>query len=373
MSEQFQRYADSDEIDFRGLILGLWDGKWTLAGAVALGLGLGAVTSVLLPDRFFFTLDIQPITSFQEDAYAELNSLEFFEVRQGTLLSLFAETLGQREHLIQAFDEVGYISVDGYPDEGSYREAVREAAFDLELTPPHREPPARGRMRHFWELSGPAENEASFRQALSLAFDRAEDNVQEILRQRFRSRVEAAEQARVFTIEDANRAIANARADYRAEMADRVRFLNEQAAIARRLEIRRSSLDAVQIGEARELVGIVQNETPYFARGYEAIEQEIENIESRQFDDSFVLGLRELQAQVRSAEQDPTIERAVSAFENTPLATSSEFKAVQIQFDGMNVERQLRAPVIVGLAGVLGLFAGIGVLLVRFALTRSDT
>ncbi len=372
MSDQDQRYADVDEIDLRDLIIGLWDGKSILAGAVALGLSVGAFTSVLLPDRFSFSIQIQPITTIEEDAYAELNASGLFQVRQNVLLSVFVEVLDQRGMLIGALDDVGYLSIEDFADREDYHLALRKIAFGFRLSPPTTVPLQGSRPERFAELTGFGKDEALLRRALEQAFEEAEAEVRDILRQRFEQAVNQAERRRLFRIEEYNLALNNARADYEIEIAARLAFLREQAAIARRIDLARGSALSVQIGEAREFAGRLEDQQPYFALGYEAIEQEIENIESREFGDSFVEGSRQLVARIRSAEQDPTIERALSAFESTPLAMDAGFQAVQVELARMNVERQFSPQIVIGLAVVVGLFAGLGVLLVRSALRRKN-
>lgn len=370
MSDQNQRYADIDEIDLRDLIIGLWDGKWILAVAIALGLSIGAFTSVLLPDRFSFSIDIQPITTIEEDAYAELNASGLFQVRQNVLLSVFVEVLDQRGLLIRALDDVGYLSIEGFENREDYHLALRKIAFGFRLSPPTIIPLQGSRPERFAELTGFGKDEVLLRRALEQAFEEAEAEARDILRQRFRQTVDQAERRRLFRLEEYNLALDNARVDYEIEIAARLAFLREQAAIARRVDLARGSAVSVQISEAREIAGRVENQQPYFARGYEAIEQEIENIESRENHYSFIEELRELEARVRRVEQDPSIGRAVLAFESTPLATGAGFQAVQVELARMDVERQFSSQIVVGLAVVLGLFAGLGVLLVRSALRR---
>jgi len=80
------------------------------------------------------------------------------------------------------------------------------------------------------------------------------------------------------------------------------------------------------------LLSNVKTDSPFYLRGYQAIDKEIELIESREDKKPFIKGLFALEKKKRAIEQDQTIERTQLILESTLLAdnfflNSKEFSA----------------------------------------------
>ena len=74
----------------------------------------------------------------------------------------------------------------------------------------------------------------------------------------------------------------------------------------------------------------VKIELPYYLRGYEAIDKEIELIKLRENQNAFIEGLFELEKKKRAIEQDQTIERVKLAIQSNLLEDNNEFSAGSI-------------------------------------------
>ena len=122
--------------------------------------------------------------------------------------------------------------------------------------------------------------------------------------------MEEFEQNHRFNIEDVTTQIENALVDYERKTANRLAFLREQAAIARKLGVSKNTIEAQMFSAQNGVVANVKTDTPFYLRGYEAIEKEIELIEAREDTRAFVSGLFELEQQRRELEQDKTLQRA---------------------------------------------------------------
>jgi LPS O-antigen subunit length determinant protein (WzzB/FepE family) len=129
-------------------------------------------------------------------------------------------------------------------------------------------------------------------------------------RRDFDKEMEEFELTHQFAIEDVEILIANALADYDRKTADRLAFLKEQAAIARKLGVAKNTIEAQMFNAQNGIVANVKTDTPFYLRGYEAIEKEIELIETRDDKKAFVSGLFELEQKKRELQQDKTIQRA---------------------------------------------------------------
>ena len=112
-----------------------------------------------------------------------------------------------------------------------------------------------------------------------------------------------------YQINDIKEQISNANDDHKIKTKNNLAFLYEQAALARKLDIRGNTLEAQTFNSQVGLIANLQSASPYYSRGFEAIEKEIELIESRGDDQAFVEGMLELNQKKRSLEQDMTIQR----------------------------------------------------------------
>ena len=94
------------------------------------------------------------------------------------------------------------------------------------------------------------------------------------------------------------------------ERQDRIAKLKEAYAIAKRLQIEKPTGSAFVVDEKRktssdEKTGIIfsSNEVPLYFRGYLALQGELEQLQNRKSDDSFIVGLRELQGKLSFLEK----------------------------------------------------------------------
>ena len=170
--------------------------------------------------------------------------------------------------------------------------------------------------------------------------------------------------------------------------------LREQASIARKLEIAKDTIETQMFSAKNTVVANIKTDTPFYLRGYEAIEKEIELIEERDDKQAFVSGLLELEQEKRileqdktllrveknkifldsvielekkqrAIEQDKTIERIELAFQSTPLANNNEFSAASI--NAISTKFEYKNNNILVLAIVIGLMAGIFYVLISNA------
>jgi hypothetical protein len=84
----------------------------------------------------------------------------------------------------------------------------------------------------------------------------------------------------------------------------------------------------------------VQTDTPFYLRGYEAIEEEIKIIKGRKDKTAFMKDLFKLEQEKRKLEQDETLDRAMILFNKTPLSKndfkSTLFKVAATDFESNN-------------------------------------
>ena len=124
-----------------------------------------------------------------------------------------------------------------------------------------------------------------------------------------------------FKLEDLNQKIEFAKNDYDIETSNRLAFLNEQASIARELNIKNNTLEVENFNTSSGgVISNLQTAKPYYMRGYSMIEKEIELIESRNNKDAFTKNLLDLEKQRRDLLEDKSLERIEQLFNSTPIS-----------------------------------------------------
>lgn len=479
-------YAD-DEIDLVELMQTIWDGKWLVAAFAAVAVALGGAFAFLKPAVFEATTEIKPITSSEAQLYRANNALGFFEVSPGTLRSLFIEYLDERTLFEAAIRKHALLNRADFASDEDYDIAVVELAAAIAIQPPINEDGAeKGESRRHWTIVFEGTDKEKWLAALADVTANSTAKVRETLVERFNTAVEVAQQSRAFKLEDLATQMENAKADFEKEMQefelvqgfemedvrtqilnaqadfdlemekfemersfeledvsqkiqnalvdydrktrDRLAFLKEQAAIARKLGVAKNTLEAQTFAASTGVVANVKSDTPFYLRGYEAIEKEIELISSREDKVSFVGGLLELEqkqreleqdrtiqraerkkafldsmielekrkrlleqdktleradrkeayltsvleieGQQRAIQQDKTIDRAKALFASTPVNDAQQFVAAQYDVFATNIESKSKRSLIVALALVLGGMVGVMFVLIRSAMRK---
>jgi hypothetical protein len=94
-----------------------------------------------------------------------------------------------------------------------------------------------------------------------------------------------------YQLEDISIKIDNHLIDYEREISDRVAYLKEQSAIAKKLGIAKNTIEVQTFGNQNALLSNVNTDSPFCLRGYESIDKEISLMSTRDNKKAFVDGL----------------------------------------------------------------------------------
>lgn len=372
----YAKVAHDDELDLFELFVTLWDGKWKILGAVVISVisVFGYQTTQPQPN-FEAITEIKPITSVNAEKYRQSNALGFFEVTPNTLLDLYIEQVDERSILEEAIRKFQLLDVEKFEDQQAYNEAVVALASTIEILPPINVDGAnKVDVQRYWTIGFEYNDVAKWKQVLSSVNSLANQSVQKILQQRFQTSLSVAEQRRDFELEDIEVQIANASADYETITSNKLAFLREQAAVARKMGVAKSTIEAQTFSSQNGVLANVSTEMPFYLRGYEAIEKEIELIESRENKEAFTSSLLELEQKKRTLEQDKTLERAEALFNATPIVSANDFSAVSVAVEATTFETQNKFSVMLTLAVVIGGIIGALYVLIASAIrSRKQT
>ena len=164
------------------------------------------------------------------------------------------------------------------------------------------------------------------------------------------SNVQAQLKLRIQEIKDQ---IATLRLVASRERQDRIARLQEAYIIARRLHIKKPTGSTFVADEKRKTsndgkTGIIfgSNEVPLYFRGYLALQGELEQLKNRKSDDSFIVGLRELQGKLSFLERKQIDLKTVHAVQVDQQART----------DNRPVKPKRKLIILLG--GILGLMVG---------------
>ncbi|MDA9959703.1 Wzz/FepE/Etk N-terminal domain-containing protein [Alphaproteobacteria bacterium] len=388
---------DTDEIDLMEFFQTIWDGKFKIAGVILMAV-LGVVGFFLTqpPPSFTAKTEVKPITSDIANRYQISNSLGFFEVYsdkgkndgqdkdkndgQDTdkavvrfLDELFIEQLDTRLLFEDTFRKYAVLDKNDYETETDFNKAIIELAAEISLLPPiNVDGTAKGESRRHWTIEFEFNDKEKWLNVLADVKAKANQNVRELIRDNFTTTLATAEKKKAFEIEDISTIIDNALSDYDRKADDRVAFLREQSAIARKLGVNNHTIETQSFAGKNNVVTNVITEMPLYLRGYEAIEKEIELIEARDNKEAFVDGFLELEQKKRQLEQDKTLERAEALFADTPVMRGDDFSAVVMTVAATEFESNSKWMLMLAMAVVLGGMVGTVYVLIANAMRKHN-
>jgi LPS O-antigen subunit length determinant protein (WzzB/FepE family) len=365
------RQTLDDEIDLVELFATLWEGKWKIFGVASAAIfGSFLFQVVQGPQNFVATTEVRPISSTQAELYRASNALGFFGVTPESLISRYVEELEERIAIEEATLTAGLISREGFVSEQDFSDAVSAFVSSIEIVLPTDDEIESRINQRFVIIRGEFNDEVKWREMLSLIDEFATTSVQLKLQESFQSSMAVAQQERSFLLEDLSLRIENLLSDYNRVTSDRLAYLREQAEIARELDVATNTLEVQTYNAQNSIVAAVNTNIPFYLRGYEAIEKEIQLIESRQDATAFVDGLLAVEQEKRDVLQDRTLERAASLWDLTPAATQGGFSAASMRIAETNFEVKQNRSLVFALAGIIGAFIGIVVVLFSSALRK---
>lgn len=364
--------ASSDEIDLIELFTTFWEGKWKIVLAIITSLACVVGYEFLQPPASFRAeTEIKPISAIEIEKYRATNDFEFYQVSPEALLNLYIERLEDRKIFETAIIQFGILDRNLFETEAAFNDAVVSLSTKIEFARPTIEDQQNpSNQSRFWTINFEYNDEQKWKDVLSFVNSVSVAEVQKFLKDQFSNRFNGEKLKIEFRLEDIQTQIENAIKDYDRKTQDRVAFLKEQAAIARQLGVVKNTIEAQTFTTQNSFVANIKTDTPFYLRGYEAIEKEVELIENRADKLAFVPGLFELEQDKRALEQDKRLARAEQLFSQTPIMNDAEFTPVLIDVEGTEFKYDGKFSLRLALAIVIGGFIGAAYVLIQVALAK---
>ena len=359
-----------DEIDLLSLIQTVWDGKWKIASIIVVSLLLVFGFNIVKPNTTFTSsTEIKPITSYEFDRYSLFNATGVFEIKRQTLLNLYIEQIEEGSLLENAVDKFNLINKNDFDSESEYNDTIEKFVSEIEILKPIKE---KNEIRLHHVLSAEYNDKDKWKELLTFVNNEANIKVKASIINRFSTVISIQKQKKDFALEDINIKIDNVKNDYDRYTKDRLAFLTEQAAIARKLDIQKNTIASQRFSTQNTFVTNVKTDAPFYLRGYLAIEEEIKQITTRSDKNAFTKDLFKLEQQKRTLEQDETIQRAIDLFNKTPL-NQNEFQATIVKVATTDYEENKKLYLYYALAIVLGGIIGVVYVLIANAFKNRRT
>ncbi|MDC0078767.1 hypothetical protein OAJ46_01290 [Candidatus Pelagibacter sp.] len=170
-------------------------------------------------------------------------------------------------------------------------------------------------------------------------------------------------------VEDYDIAIKNALTIYDNKTESYLAYLTEQALIARELDIKQSTVPSQNFNSETGVITSLTTDIPYYMRGWDMIEKEIDLIKSRTDKSFFVDGMIALQQGRKELTSNKDIEILENLFKELPLFTDPEnFKAGRIMAQSSQLENIDKIPMTLTkmllITGIISLILSISYVLI---------
>lgn len=303
--------------------------------------------------------EIQPISTFEELKYLDYNSFyrnffvfnhysenqetsdlykkKFKNIDKNFLLDLFVAKLNEKSLLINIIKNSNLLKRENYADDNDFEEANLKLLSTIKLLPPIFDN-ERQINKSNWRIQFETSNAETWKNTLIDIEKKINVEVQKYLSDYFNDLIKDEIKYKQFLIEDIDLRISSVLDVYEQQMRNKVAYLEEQAKLAKLLNIKSSSSNLIPNTMVYSLNNkknineeIITSSIPYYMRGYEVIEKEIDLINSRKNRELYVEEMPQLKQEKKLLLSDKNIPRLKKIFFKTPIIVNkNNFTAAKI-------------------------------------------
>jgi LPS O-antigen subunit length determinant protein (WzzB/FepE family) len=347
----------NEEIDLGKLILDLWEHKKTIIAFIMCLLIFVFTYHIFKKKEYTFILEVHPINEVVEDSgYDQFNTfmsaltfakknIEGEKPKQITpayLLNFFTNNIENLEILKTSIikSNLEDLDVNNFDDIYNF----------LKVSPPDIK---KNEKRNKLEFSySDKEKGLTFSKVLEKEIN---ENIRTFLLKKFTILLNSKKQINLYEIEDLNFLINLEEEQYKKTIEHRLAYLKEQSEIARTLGIKTNTVATQNFESKNTSVLNIKTDTPFYFAGYEAIEKEIELINSRLNPKLFIGKLIDLERQKILLSENKNIDRVQKEFVTTPVYTAKNFKAGEFMLKSIETTSLIKFYLLaIVLGGILG-------------------
>lgn len=356
MKENISTHNNSDIIDIRELIISIWDGRWFILAFILLSLIFSAGYIYISSKKFRAELKIHPVPISHFDNYSEFNHEAIISVSRAELLDRFIEKLNNSDIIYNAFQKEFISDSEIKPD--SRTEIIRHVnSLKIIKNPVSKKENSDESIAYTIQYSG--SNPDRFRSALDSILSTANEEVWSDLRELLNMKIESLKNENKEKLKDIHNKIESLRVFYESDTASRLAFLKEQSLIAHALDIEKNTISGQEVSIGSGSLAAIERDIPEYLRGYKAIDKEIELIESRVNDESFIPGLPKLRMEIDEIQRNNEAERIRQVIDRSPIGHSADFMAAAYDLNKLHIRSAVRSTLVMVLGLILGIIFGL--------------
>ena len=341
-----------DEVNLVELVKAVWEGKWKIFLITTILLLITYSLQSNKKDIFNAKTEVRPISSTQASKYLSLKNIRInnfsyssitdnsflvaedfffdekneisFDISNKRLFEIFVEVLNERSLFEEVIRKYNIIDAKQYSNDQQYNEAIIKFASSIKIIPSTYT--KENKIINEIDLSPVVieteyDNVKKWKNFLIQVNSLANEAVKNSLLSQYSFILSSAKKRRKFFLEDIAIKIDNLKVDYERKTFDRLTYLMEQSKIAKELGIAKNTIEVQNFGNQNALLSNVKTDSPFYLRGYEAIDKEVELIKSRTdlSKKAFIKGLLNLEQIQRNTIQDKSLERTELNFLSSAL------------------------------------------------------
>ena len=332
----------NNDIDLIELLKIIWEGKSKIFATLIISvisvfifLNIQEKNNKSKKNYFTSTTEIKTLASEETIKYfsvidymltnANVNEDEIAFDKNGELikkffLDLYVEALNDKKFFREAIEKYELIDINSYSDQSQYNQAVNQLVSNIEIITRKTSKKEEENELPNYYIQIKYDDVEKWESVMLYVDKLSNQKVKKYLQNHFQNLFAMLRQQRNYKIEDINIQIDNLINDYDRQTSDRIFYLKEQSEIAKKLGVSKNTIEVQTLFNQNTYLSRVNKESPFYLRGYEAIDKEIELIRSRTDNKrAFITGLFDLEREIRQINQNKSIERVELNYQSTPI------------------------------------------------------
>ena len=338
-----------DEIDISDIFINLWNNKIQIIIITVACVILGYLYSYSLNKTLSAKTNIKSVSSHETQKYNLFNDIifqiftdnilddnekKFTPINSESLLNIFIDKLKNREIVEEGIIKFNLLNKDKFQNEDVYKEAVESTSILIieSIRPPLIDKKNQNKNFPYWSYNYEVSDKKKWKDFLKYMEKKANKEARQSLINQFNIEIEIMNNNFKQELKNIDQKIANTYEDYKVSIANKLAYLNEQAEIARALNIAKKTFEVENIQNDMLIITDTKPENSYYLKGYEMIEKEISIINSRKNIQAFIPNLINLQKSKRELLQNKDIETIKSLVSKTFITAEDNFIAAEIDY-----------------------------------------
>ncbi len=339
---------DKLQVSFKDIFDEIIQVKFSLAAINIIVIAITFFIIIFNQSKWVGSLNIFLLNSIDHDKYEQLLAFnQIYNVEREYLRLLLIEEIADRKEVSEVISKLGIIKKSNFSDEESFNFALRKASFGLEIIAPIKINKNEDKLNNlelgndnYFTIKFNYHDRETIRAIFEYVINNSNLKVKDFLLNKYQNLVTSTKISNDYKLVDIDAKVSFLEGRKEDFILNRIRYLAEQAEMARNLGIKNPTIDlsSVEADDGSNLTTLDQ-EQPFYFQGYEAIEKEIELLKKRGDkinifdnyinDEILVLNeeLRQLKLDKFAIQSDFTLQRMDEAFTNSPL-NASNFEAV---------------------------------------------